>query len=271
RTEEMSLETIDKILKIVRENDKITTIELTGGEPLLNPHFRYFVRSLTETGRKIMVASNLTLCTEHEMEDIPAFLAENRVKVYASLPSLYEEDVDRQRGKGTYVKVIAVLKRLNDLGYGKEGSGLELDIEYNPSGPAIAPDRKILENLYREKLDSMHGIKFNKLITLTNAPLGRLRKSMSEDKYEAYMKELEDAFNPSAVETMMCRHMLTVCHDEKFYDCGFLHKLDMPVKYLNATIDGFDYETLSRREIATNPLCLICTAGGGLNCFPDGL
>lgn len=270
-TEEMSLGTINKILALLEKHKHIYTLELTGGEPVLNPHFRYFVQSASDMGKKVMVASNLTICHEPGMEDIPEFLAKHKVKIYASLPSHVEEDVDQQRGKGAYRKVIDVLKRLNDIGYGKEDTSLELDLEYNPSKAAIAPDRQILEKIYRDNLMNMHGIVFNNLITLSNAPLGRLRRTMSEQEYSSFMNELADRFNPAAVDSMMCRYMITVAHDEKLYDCGFLHKLDVPLKSRYATIDGFDFETLRKREITTHPICLICTAGGGLNCFPDGV
>jgi radical SAM/Cys-rich protein len=269
KTEEMSLKTIDKLLTILEQNKQIKDLELTGGEPLLNPHFRYFVEEAYNLGKNVMIASNLTLLNEPEMRDMPDFLMKYKVKIYGSLPSYSEEDVDRQRGKGSYRKIISAIKKLNELGYGQEGSSLELEIEYNPAKATIAPDRLILEKMYRVKLMEMHGITFNNLITLTNAPLGRLRKTMSEHAYNAYISELEHNFNPDTVKNMMCRSMLTVACDEKFYDCGFLHKLNVPVKTGHSTIDSFDYEALSKREIATAPVCLICTAGNGLNCFPE--
>jgi radical SAM/Cys-rich protein len=268
-TGEMSLDTIKKILKILEENNKITTVELTGGEPLLHPHFKYFVEEASALGKKVMIASNLTLLTEPEMRGMAEFLKKHKVKIYGSLPSYSEKDVDRQRGKGAYQKIISAVKLLNDFGYGKEGTSLELDLEYNPEKASIAPDRLTLEKLYREKLMEMHGITFNNLITLTNAPIGRLRKTMTDEEYDAYISKLEHNFNPETVKNMMCKSMLTVAHDGKFYDCGFLYKLNIPVKNGNSTIDSFNYEALSKREIATAPVCLICTAGSGLSCFPD--
>jgi len=177
--------------------------------------------------------------------------------------------VDRQRGKGAYQKIISAIKLLNDLGYGKKGTSLELDLEYNPAKAAIAPDRLTLEKIYRENLMEMHGITFNNLITLTNAPIGRLRKTMNDEAYKAYIRELEHSFNPDTVKNIMCKSMLTVAHDENFYDCGFLYKLNIPVKNGHSTVDSFDYEALSEREIVTAPVCLICTAGSGLSCFPE--
>ncbi len=267
RTELMSLETMNKILNVMKENAEITTLDLTGGAPELNPHYRYFIKSAADMGKKVQVRSNLVIYFEPGMEDLPEFLAENKVKIFASLPHYEEEEMDKQRGKGSYKKVILALKRLNNLGYGKDGTGLELDIEFNPLGASLAPDQRTLTNIYKDKLMKMHGITFNKLIALSNAPLGRLRKLTSDGEFNKYMKELEGKFNPHNVEDLMCGYYLSISPTGGLYDCGFMQILNVPLKNGDMNIDNFNYDVLSRREIATQPICFICTAGSGMNCF----
>lgn len=268
RTEEMPLNVINKILNVLRKTDAITIVDITGGAPELNPHFKYLVKSASDIGKNVMVRSNLAICTEPGMEDIPEFLAENKIKILASLPCYTEQGVDSQRGKGTYKKVITVLKRLNKLGYGVKGSSLKIDLVFNPLKASIAPDRQMIENIYREKLKEMHNIIFNHVIALNNAPVGRMRKSMSEDELKTFMRELEEKFNPNAVENLMCRYIINVSYEGKLYDCDCTQITKLPVKTGNASIDNFDYEKLKNREIVTMPLCFMCTAGAGSSCIP---
>ncbi len=270
RTEEMSPDIIDRILDVLRENPPLTTVDITGGAPELNPHYGYFVKSAAGMGKKVMVRSNLAIFAEPGMEDIPEFLAENRVKIIASMPCVTEEGVDKQRGRGTYRKIIPVLKRLNALGYGKEGTSLELDLVFNPGGPALAPERQMLERVYKDKLAEMHGIVFNHLIALPNQPGGRLRKSMSDEEIQAYEKELEDKFNPDALENVMCRHIINISYDGRLYDCECAQMAGLQVRQDISTLENFDYERLAGREIVTMPYCFICTAGAGTTCLPAG-
>jgi radical SAM/Cys-rich protein len=267
RTEMMSLETMIKVLEVMQAHDEITTLDLTGGAPELNPHYRYFVKTASDMGKKVQVRSNLVIYSEPGMEDLPEFLAENKIKIFASLPHYEEEFTDKQRGKGSHKKSIAALKRLNELGYGKEGTGLELDIEFNPLRAALAPDQRTLTTIYRDRLMNMYGITFNKLIALSNAPLGRLRKLTPDGEFNKYMKELEGKFNPHTVEDLMCGYYLSISPSGRLYDCGFMQILDVPLKNGDMHIDNFDYNVLSGREIATQPVCFICTAGSGMNCF----
>jgi radical SAM/Cys-rich protein len=255
-----------KLLDILRENDEINTVDITGGSPELNPYFKYFVKSCADMGKKVMVRTNLAIYTEKGYEDIPEFLAQNKIKIIASLPCYTEEGVDSQRGKGTYKKAISVFKRLNKLGYGKEGMSLEIDIMFNPAGAAIASDQQMLEKAYKEKLKEMHGISFNHLLALSNMPIGRLGKSMSEEDKKRYLKELEEKFNPHTIENLMCRYLISISPDGRIYDCDFWQMLNIPVKCKNKTIDEFDYNSLKNREIVTLPLCLMCTAGAGASC-----
>ncbi|MEW6602369.1 MAG: radical SAM protein, partial [Nitrospirota bacterium] len=150
RTEMMSKDVMDKILDVLRNNSGINTVDITGGAPEMNPHYRYFVKACADLGKKVMVRSNLAIFSEPGMEDIPDFLAKNGVKIIASLPCFSEDGVDVQRGKGTYKKAIAALKRLNSLGYAQEGTGLEIDLVFNPGKPGLAPDRAMLEKVYKE-------------------------------------------------------------------------------------------------------------------------
>ncbi len=263
RTEMMSLETVDKILNILEITDELKVVDITGGAPELNLHYRYFVKSAAAMGKKVMVRTNLAVLTEPALEDMPEFFAKNKIKIIASLPCVTEEGVDRQRGKGTYRKAVAVLKKLNSLGYGKEEPSLALDLVFNPGRAALAPDKGMLEKVYKEKLMEMHGISFNGLIALPNHIIGRLGKSISDEEKKAFQKELEEKFNPDAVGNAMCRFIVNVSWDGKLYDCECAQKFRVPLKSGIAGLDEFDYGVLSNREIATTPTCFICTAGAG--------
>lgn len=266
RTEEMSLETIDKVLDVLRENSEINLIELMGGAPELSPHFKYISKSARDMGKHVKVPSNLAVYLEPGMEGLLEFLAENKIEILASVPHYTEEVFDRQRGKGTYKKVMTVLKRLNELGYGQVGTGLELDIMTNPAGASFISDPHTFEKAFRDNLWEMHGISFNNIYPLTNIPIGRLGKSLSEDEIDTYMKELEQRFNPDTVENVMCGYLISVAPDGSLYDCDCAQTLGIPVKNGNRDINSFDYEALSRREITTSRLCFTCTAGIGQSC-----
>ncbi len=266
RTEEMSLETVDKIIDILKQHDEITTVDITGGSPEYNPHYKRLIKSATDMGKNAIVRSNLAIITEPGMEDIPDFWADNKVKVVASLPCYTAEGVDGQRGKGTYDKAVSVLKRLNGQGYGQQGSGLEIDLMFNPAKEGVAPDQKMLEDAYRKKLKELHGIAFNHLIALSNMPIGRLGKTMSDIEKEVYLKQLEEKFNPATVKNVMCRHLISVSPQGKIYDCDFWQMINLPVKNGSSRIEDFDYNRLKNREIITLPMCLMCTAGAGASC-----
>jgi radical SAM/Cys-rich protein len=266
REEMMSVSVMSHVIDVLDGNDRIDTVDITGGSPELNPYFMYFVNLSVSAGKRVMIRTNLTLYTEPDMRGLLSFYAEKGVKIIASLPCYTEDGVDRQRGKGTYQKAISVLKELNSLGYGKEGSGLELDIMFNPFGPGIAPDQRMLEEAYRQKLWEMHGIVFNHLIALSNMPIGRLGHSMSGTEKIEYLKHLEENFNPQTVDNLMCRHLISVSPDGRLFDCDFWQMLNLPVKSEYSTIERFNYDALSKREIVTNQLCFMCTAGAGASC-----
>lgn len=265
RTEEMSRETIDRIITVLKEHDEIVAIDITGGAPELNPHFKYLVKSATAMGKKVMVRSNLTVFSEPGMGDLPEFLAENRVVIFASLPSYAEDETDRQRGKGTYKKVISSLKKLNILGYGTRPS-LVLNIAVNPPKASLAPDKHVLEKAYKDTLMEMHGITFNNLVAISNVPVGRLRRSMTDAEYKKYFDELAEKFNPDNVNGLMCRELLCISYNGKLHDCGYHQIEGIPVKSKHTHIDYFDYEALSKREIANTSICFVCTAGSGIGC-----
>jgi radical SAM/Cys-rich protein len=193
-------------------------------------------------------------------------LVKNRVKVIASLPCYTQEGVDGQRGKGAYDKAIASLKRLNELGYGQEGTGLEIDLMFNPAREGIAPDQQMLEKTYKQKLKEMHGITFNSLVALSNMPIGRLGKLITEDEKKEYLSQLEEKFNPETVKNLMCRHLVSISPNGKLYDCDFWQMTNLPVKNGSSRIEDFDYNRLKNREIITLPQCLMCPAGAGASC-----
>jgi radical SAM/Cys-rich protein len=266
RKESMSLSTITTILDILNDNDAITTVDITGGSPELNPHFRELVKSCSLLGKTVIVRTNLAIYSEPGMEDIPEFLAAHKVKVVASLPCYSEEGVDSQRGKGTYEKAVSALEQLNELGYGKDNTCLMLDIMFNPAKIDIAPDQKMLENAYREKLRDMHGIVFNNLIALSNMPIGRLGKSVSAEEHTGYVHKLVEQFNPATLDQVMCKSLISISPDGKIYDCDFWQMLNLPVRSEHTDISNFNYRALSSREIVTNALCFLCTAGAGASC-----
>jgi len=267
RTEAMSSETVGRIIDILKRHNEIATVDLTGGSPEYNPDYRRLIKAASDMGKQIIARTNLTVWSETGLEDTPEFLAKNKVKIVASLPCYTAEGVDGQRGRGTYEKAISALKRLNSLGYGQKGTGLEIDLMFNPSREGIAPDQNMLEEAYREKLKELHNVTFNHLVALSNMPIGRLGKSMSAAAKELYIKQLEEKYNPGTVKNLMCRRLISVAPDGTLYDCDFWQMLKLPVRCRDAnTIETFDHSLLKNREIVTASLCFMCTAGAGASC-----
>jgi len=266
RDEIMPLNVMLDILDILRKHDEITSVDITGGSPELNPNFKFFVTTCKTFDKKIIVRTNLAIYSEPGMEDMPEFLAAHKVKIVASLPCYSEEGVDSQRGPGTYRKAIEALKTLNALGYGSSDGALEIDIMFNPAGAAIAPDQQMLEKAYREHLGKDHGIHFNRLIALSNMPIGRLGKALSEAEKEEFMNQLEEKFNPSTIPNLMCRHLISVSPDGSLFDCDFWQVLTIPVMNGSTTVHSFDLDLLKKRKIVTSSLCFLCTAGAGASC-----
>ncbi|MBS1796564.1 MAG: arsenosugar biosynthesis radical SAM protein ArsS [Acidobacteria bacterium] len=266
RTEIMTRETIDECLRVVRDF-RIETLDITGGAPELNPHFRRFVAEARKSGARVMVRHNLTVAFEDGQRDLPEFFAANRVEVVCSLPYFLAQQTDAQRGAGVFEKSVEALKRLNAAGYGRDES-LVLNLVYNPVGAFLPPAQDSIEADFRRELAARHGISFNNLYTITNMPVARfldwLRRSNNE---ESYMTKLVNAFNPATVEGLMCRRLVSVDWRGRLFDCDFNQMLEIGVENASPqTIFDFDPEKLKTREIVTANHCYGCTAGTGSSC-----
>ncbi len=275
RTEALPREGIERIAEILAAHPQIQTLDLTGGAPELHPDFDWLVERATALHRKVMVRHNLTVTFDGNPQTgaskayLPEFFARHRVEVVSSLPYYQELFTDKQRGSGVFKKSIEGLKRLNALGYGADGSGLVLDLVFNPVGPYLPAPQASLEADYKRALLAQHGVVFNRLFTITNMPINRfalhLRKA---GQYDAYMDKLVGAFNPSAAENVMCRSLISVGPDGTLYDCDFNQQLGMPVQRdaKPLTIFDFDAEALLARRIRVTNHCFGCTAGAGSSC-----
>ncbi|MCW8890271.1 MAG: arsenosugar biosynthesis radical SAM protein ArsS [Sedimenticola sp.] len=269
RTEMMDKETIDQVLMFIQKQ-KIKTIDLTGGAPELNEHFYYLVKAARELGVTVLDRCNLSILEEPGQEQLAAFLAEQSVDVVASLPCYLQENVDEQRGKGVYDASVRGLKLLNTFGYGKEGSGLILNLVYNPLGPALPPAQNILEADYKKRLMEDHGIEFNQLFTITNMPISRFGSTLlSKGEFSGYMTLLKSAYSSDNLKTVMCRNLLSVDWQGFIYDCDFNQMLDMPIANgaeAKTHITDIMTSTLDGRGIRIAEHCYGCTAGQGSSC-----
>ena len=267
RREVMERETMQLCLDVLAQTS-IPILDITGGAPEMNPHFKWFVSEARRLKRKVIDRCNLTILLTPGRRDLPAFLAEHEVEVVASLPCYMAENTDAQRGDGVFAKSIEALRELNSAGYGKPDSGLVLTLVYNPRGSSLPPPQKELETAYRRELMARHGIVFNQLYTITNMPISRfLDDLLTNGKYDSYMHKLIEAYNPAAAAGVMCRTMLSVGYDGRLYDCDFNQMLDMGLEgNLPRHIADFDESRLARRVIATGQHCYGCTAGSGSGC-----
>ena len=268
RTEIMTWDTMQRLLDLVAATPEVRTIDLTGGAPEMNPHFRRFVGALRQLGREVIDRCNLTVLFEPGQEDTAAFLAEEKVQVVASLPCYSRENVEKQRGKGVFDRSIRALQRLNALGYGKPDTGLQLDLVYNPGGAFLPPAQETLQADYQRELWELFGIRFNGLYTITNMPIKRFLHDLErEGKYAEYMQLLVNSYNPRATETVMCRELVSIGWDGAVYDCDFNQMLEIPIGNERTTIwDVNRLEDLARRPIAVDNHCFGCTAGAGSSC-----
>ncbi len=266
--ENMSRETIDHCLAAI-DTGGIQLVDLTGGAPEMNPGFRYFVEQARARGCHVIDRCNLTILMANGFDDLPGFLAANSVEIVASLPCYLEENADSQRGDGSFRKSIAALKRLNELGYGREDSKLQLTLVYNPVGPSLPPDQAGLESRYREVLQREYGISFNRLFTITNMPISRYLDHLLEtEEYDSYLQKLIEAFNPAAAEGVMCRKMISVGWDGRLFDCDFNQMLNLATSAgLPAHIRDFSASSLGLRTIVTGRHCFGCTAAAGSGCL----
>ncbi|MEO5643852.1 MAG: arsenosugar biosynthesis radical SAM (seleno)protein ArsS [Bacteroidia bacterium] len=269
RKEIMRRETMSECLEAIRSTPSIHTVDLTGGAPEMNPDFEWFVSEIHKLGRKTIVRSNLTILVSNKKYDsYPEFFANNNVTVIASLPCYTAENTDKQRGDGVFAKSIEALKRLNKIGYGIKGTGLELHLVYNPGGPSLPPSQEKLELDYKKMLLDNFEISFNNLYTITNLPISRfLDYLLSSDKYEEYMEKLVNAFNPAAAAGVMCRNTVSVSWDGNLFDCDFNQMLDLSISDgVPKHIREFSGEKLQNRSIVLNRHCFGCTAGAGSSC-----
>ncbi len=269
RKEVMSEETIYSVVNAISKLN-ITTLDLTGGAPELNPHFRYLVEQASRMSVHIIDRCNLTILTEPDQQDLASFLANNKVEVVASLPCYTENNVDSQRGKGVYQKSLQGLKILNELGYGQQESSLQLNLVYNPGGAFLPPSQQDLERDYKEKLFNEHGIVFNSLYTITNMPIKRFGSTLlSKGTFEEYMLLLKSAHQQTNLSTVMCRSMVSVDWQGYLYDCDFNQMLNLPIKDAlnrNLHLDSIDSSTLKELPIYIADHCYGCTAGQGSSC-----
>jgi radical SAM/Cys-rich protein len=268
RREIMAKAEIDACISVLERNPQIKTIDLTGGAPEMNPHFRELVVAARKLDRHVIDRCNLTILLAKGYENMPEFLAENQVEIVASLPCYLEENTDAQRGEGAYSKSVEALLKLNELGYGKQDSGLMLTLVFNPVGQSLPPDQDMLEAAYRKELDKRFGIQFNRLFTITNMPVSRyLDYLLRINEFESYMETLIDAYNPRTVENLMCRNTISVSWDGKLYDCDFNQMLELEtLDKSSPTIHEFNYDNLSNRPIVLGQHCFGCTAGCGSSC-----
>lgn len=272
RTEILSGEVADRLLELLAASPAVAVLDLTGGAPEMNPHFRRLVAGARALGRRVIDRCNLTILEEPGHEDLAEFLASERVEIVASLPCYTEDNVDRQRGRGTFDGSIAALRRLNVLGYGQAGSSLSLDLVYNPLGPSLPPPQHRLELDYKRELADRFGIEFHRLLTITNMPIRRFADQLARlGKREAYQALLVNHFNPETVEGLMCRSQVSVDWQGRLYDCDFNLMLDLPLpaasKPDRPTIWDMDrLSDLDGTSIATASHCFACTAGAGSSC-----
>jgi radical SAM/Cys-rich protein len=266
RTEVMSREIFKKCLAVIKNTISISTVDITGGAPEMNPNLAWFVREAAKLNRRLIVRTNLVILLEEEYKKFIDIYTENKVEIVGSLPDYQAEKTDRQRGKGFYYKAIEVLKKLSQKGYGKKDSGLILDLVYNPVGAYLPGSQSAIEHEYRTRLKQKYDIDFNHLFCITNMPVGRyLEALMNTGNYNDYMQELARAYNPGAVPNVMCRTTISVGWDGKLYDCDFNQMLGLTIPEIDH-IDKFNADTLSKREIVIYNHCYGCTAGSGSSC-----
>lgn len=267
RTEVMSKHIFEKCLEILKNSD-ISTIDITGGAPEMNPHLEWFIKETLPLKRRLIVRSNLIILTEEPYSYFIDVYTDNRVELVASLPDYRMSKSDKQRGVDSFNKAIQIIKALNKKGYGIPGSNLILNLVHNPVGAYLPGSQNALEFEYKRVLEGEYGIKFNTLFCLSNCPVGRyLEFLLRTDNFDDYMSLLVQAFNPVAANNVMCRTTLSVGWDGALYDCDFNQMLELTVNHgVPNHIDNFDMEKLRNREIVINNHCYACTAGAGSSC-----
>jgi radical SAM/Cys-rich protein len=269
RSEMMDRRGAERVIELLAANPGVRTLDLTGGAPELNEQFRFVVSEARALGRRVIDRCNLTIFFEPGQHDTPEFLAEHGVEVVASLPCYSRENVEAQRGRGVFAGSIEALQRLNRLGYARPGTGLRLDLVYNPLGAVLPPDAATLEADYRAELSELFGIAFDSLLTITNMPIARFAHDLArEGRAEEYMALLVHHFNPDTLPGLMCRELVSVGYDGRLYDCDFnqMLELDLGGGAARTIWDVQDLTQLQGDRIATGTHCFGCTAGAGSSC-----
>lgn len=268
RKEIMTRETMQQCIDVLKVNPQLKTIDLTGGAPEMNPGFRWFVEEIAKLNRHIIVRCNLTIILANKkFYDLPQFYKDHNIEVVSSLPFYTQDRTDRQRGNGVFEDSIKALKMLNEVGYGKEGTGFILNLVYNPAGSFLPPPQASLEKEYKQALMQRYGIEFNSLFAITNLPISRfLDYLLQSGNYESYMEKLVNAYNPVAATNVMCRNTISIGWDGYLYDCDFNQMLELKVNGNSRHINDFNNERLNNRDIIIGQHCYGCTAGAGSSC-----
>lgn len=268
RTENMESATVDKVIELLERSKTIHTVDLTGGAPELNPHFRRLIIAVRQLKKKIIDRCNLTVLYEPGQEETAYFLKENGVHIVASLPCYSKKNVEQQRGHGVFDKSIEALRLFNKLGYGKEDSNLRLDLVYNPTGPFLPPSQEKLQQDYKTELKELFDIEFNELFTITNMPIKRFLKDLERSgKLSEYMELLANSFNPTAAKGIMCRSLVSVGWNGEIFDCDFNQMLELPLGAGRKTLwDLNSFDELENNPITFANHCYACTAGAGSSC-----
>lgn len=268
KEENMDKATLQQCLDVIAATPSVTTVDITGGAPEMNAHFRWFVEECSRLGKRVIDRCNLTIIMANpKYRDLPQFLAKHKVHVISSLPYFSKSRTDSQRGDGVFEDSIKALQLLNEVGYGKPGTGLILDLVYNPNGAFLPADQMTLEREFKRQLDRKFNIEFNSLFAITNLPVARFLDYLLESgNYAEYMEKLVNAFNPATVEGLMCRNTISVSWDGFLYDCDFNQMLDLKIAHPIQHLDDWNGESLNDRNILLNQHCYGCTAGAGSSC-----
>jgi radical SAM/Cys-rich protein len=259
---------MQQCIDVLKTNPQLKTVDLTGAAPEMNPGFRWFVEEIKKLDRHVMVRCNLTIILANKKyHDLPQFYKQHKIEVVSSLPFYTQDRTDRQRGNGVFEDSIKALQMLNEVGYGKEETGLILNLVYNPAGAFLPPSQQSLKKEYKQVLMERYSIEFNNLFAITNLPISRfLDYLLTSGNYETYMEKLVDAYNSVAVPNVMCRNTISIGWDGYLYDCDFNQMLELKVSCNSRHISDFNTAELNQRNIVIGQHCYGCTAGAGSSC-----
>lgn len=267
RMERMASETVQRIIKLLENTPEVETVDITGGAPELNPNFRTLVQESRRLHKRVIDRCNLTVFQEPGQEDLVEFLRDQHVDIIASLPCYTADNVDKQRGRGVFERSISALRLLNATGYGRPGSPFSLDLAFNPGGPSLPPAQLHLERDYKQHLRDEFGIEFGRLLTITNMPIRRFSDYLVRiGQLHRYQALLANSFNPSTVERVMCRTLISVSWDGRLYDCDFNQMLEIPGMRQASVWDIESFCEIARDQIRVGDHCFGCTAGTGSSC-----